>query len=93
MATISIQLGPETRSKTISAAHLLRFIAAYRAVYGQVPVDPQQPNGAQRDRTDAEVATAICEGIFRGWQAAVVSYEKDAAARAAATGVADLTLS
>jgi hypothetical protein len=89
MATISIQLGPETRSKTISAAHLVRFVNAYRAIYGQV----SNGAGGMRDRTDAEVATAICEGIFKGWQAAVLSHEKDVAARAAATGVADITLS
>jgi hypothetical protein len=89
MATISITLGPETRSKTITAAHLTRFVTAFRAIYGKV----SDGAGGMRDRTDAEVATAVCEGIFKGWQAAVLRYEKDVAARAAEAGQSELTLS
>jgi hypothetical protein len=88
MATISITLGTETRSKTITAAHLLRFVSAYRAIYGQVP----NGAGGMRDRTDAEVATAICEGIFNGWKAAVLQHEKDVAAAAAEATQTALTL-
>jgi hypothetical protein len=89
MATISIQLGPETRSKTISAAHLIRFVEAYRAIYGQI----SDGQGGMRDRTDAEVATAIAEGLFNGWKAAVLSHEKEVAAAAAAATQTELTLS
>jgi hypothetical protein len=89
MATISITLGPETRSKTITAAHLTRFVTAFRAIYGPVP----NGSGGMRDRTDAEVATAICDGLFNAWKAAVLSYEKDVAAKAAEATQTPLTLS
>jgi hypothetical protein len=88
MATISIVLGPETRSKTITAAHLTRFVNAYRAIYGKV----SDGAGGFRDRTDAEVATAIADGLFSGWKSAVLKYEQDVAAAAAEAGQTAITL-
>lgn len=51
MATIAITVGPQTKSKTISAPDVQRALNALRKFYGQV----NNGSGVLRDLTDAEV--------------------------------------
>jgi hypothetical protein len=85
MATIAITVtagAVVTRSRTISAAHLTRFVASYRTILGQVG----DGSGGMRDRTDAEVLTAWADNVFDGARATVRQSETDAV-RAAVTDI------
>jgi hypothetical protein len=94
MATITIQIvasgNTVGRTKTVSGPHLVRFLAAYKALLGQVPVDPQVPNGAKRDMTDDECVLAWADGLLAGTKANVLRQEQTAAASTATQAVTEI---
>ena len=73
MATIKVEIvagaNTYTRTKIISAAHLVRFVAAERVLLNMT--------GAQ---TDAQVAAAWADKIFEETRQAVLGVEKQTAA-------------
>lgn len=92
MATMTIQVntgqGTVTRNRTVSGAHLLRFIAAYKTLLGQV----SDGAGGLRDMTDEETILAWADGLLAGTKANVLRVEKDAAATTAANAQTEITL-
>ena len=93
MATITIQVvasgNTVGRTKTISGPHLVRFIAAYKAILGQV----DNGSGGFRDMTDDETVLAWADGLLAGTKQNILSHEKVAAAATASAAVTDITLS
>ena len=94
MATMTIQIVASGntigRTKTVSGPHLIRFLDAYKALLGQVPVDPQEPNGAKRDLTDDECVLAWADGLLAGTKSNVLRQEQTVAASAASVGVTEI---
>lgn len=97
MATITIQIiaGAQnfTHTKTVSATHLVRMLAAYRTILGQIPAgsaDPVTGIVPMRDMTDAETAAAWATGLFNGTKANVLRAEQASAAQTASTSVAEI---
>jgi hypothetical protein len=95
MATMTIQIvasgNTVGRTKTVSGPHLIRFLAAYKALLGQVPVDPQVPNGAKRDMTDDETVLAWADGLLAGTKSNVLRQEQTAAASTATQAVTEIS--
>ena len=95
MATIKIEVvagaNTFTHLRTVSAAHLVRLLAAYRGILGQVPDEEGEP-GDMRDMTDEETAEAWAVGLFNGTKANVLNFERGAAGQSAAAAVAEITL-
>ncbi len=79
--TISITAAGNTvgRTKTISAAHLLRFLAAYKHILGQV----SDGAGGLRDMTDDECVLAWADSYLNGTKANVLRDEQGAASKTA----------
>ncbi len=96
MATITMQIntgqGTVTRNRTVSGAHLVRMLTAYKGLLGQVPVDPQLPDGAKRDMTDEECILAWADGTLAGTKANVLRWERDQAAVTASNAITEITL-
>jgi hypothetical protein len=90
MATITIQIvasgNTVGRTKTVSGPHLIRFLAAYKALLGQV-VDSQGPPVTYRDMTDDECVLAWVDGLLAGTKANVLRQEQTVAAGTATAGV------
>jgi hypothetical protein len=93
MATITIQIvagGVTTgRTKTVSGPHLIRFLAAYKALLGQV-VDSVGPPVTYRDMTDDECVLAWADGLLAGTKANVLRQEQTAAASTATQAVTEI---
>ena len=85
MATIKIEIvaggTTYTRTKTISAAHLTRFIAAERVMLNMT--------GAE---TDAAVAAAWADKVFDETKVAVLGVERGTAVDTVAAGVTPIDL-
>ena len=100
MPTINatVQAGGTTygRAKQITTTDLQnRVIPALRAIYGQVPVepvDPQNPIPQMRDRTDPEVMEEWSRRTMQQLNHDVKEYERRKAAQTAIDGVADVPL-
>jgi hypothetical protein len=90
MATITIQIvagGVTTgRTKTVSGPHLIRFLAAYKALLGQV----SDGSGGLRDMTDDECVLAWADGLLAGTKANVLRQEQTEAASAASEAVEEI---
>lgn len=86
MATIKLEIvaGAQTftRTRTVSAAHLTRFIAASRVYFGMGP-----------STTDAQVAEEWFARIYRDATAITKQVEQSTAVKSAADGVIDITIS
>jgi hypothetical protein len=93
MATMTIQIvasgNTVGRTKTVSAAHLIRFLAAYKALLGQV-VDSQGPPVTYRDMTDDECVLAWADGLLAGTKANVLRQEQTEAATTASVAVTEI---
>jgi hypothetical protein len=93
MATITIQIvasgNTVGRTKTVSGPHLIRFLAAYKALLGQV-VDSQGPPVTYRDMTDDECVLAWADGLLAGTKANVLRQEQTVAAKAAGDGITEI---
>ena len=99
MATITIQINAGaqtyTHTKTVTGPHLVRFLAAYRTLLGQVPTGEQPEPGQpipMRDMTDEETAAAWANGIFAGTKANIKRVEQTAASTTASAAVTEITL-
>ena len=92
MATVSITVGPFTISKTVSAGDLTRLVAAYKVIYGQVPVDPGAIPIVLRDMTDQETFNKFAGGILQGMVNAVKGAEQQVASQAAVTAVTSISM-
>jgi hypothetical protein len=92
MATITIQIvagGVTTgRTKTVSGPHLLRFLAAYKALLGQVP----DGAGGLRDMTDEECVLAWADGLLAGTRSNVLRQEQTVAAKTASDTQTEIDL-
>ncbi len=76
MATLTISVtGLTARSKTISAAHSQRLLAAYKISLGKV----SDGAGGLRDRTDQETFDAFVDNIYSGMRETVRNIENDVA--------------
>lgn len=91
MATVTIQITAAGNTvgpvKTISAAHLLRFLAAYKFILGKVP----DGGGGLRDMTDDECVIAWANGLLNGTKANVLNAEKTIAAKTATDTQTEIT--
>lgn len=92
MATISITVGAFTASKTVSTNDLNRLLAAYRTIYGQVPVDPSASPVVMRDMTNQETFDKFSSGLLQGMVDAVKRAEQQVASQSAITAVTSITL-
>jgi hypothetical protein len=100
VATITIQIvaGGNTvgRTKTVSGPHLIRFLAAYKALLGQVvDVAAHTENGVfipatYRDLTDDECVLAWADGLLAGTKSNVLRQEQTAAASTATQAVTEI---
>jgi hypothetical protein len=90
MATITIQIvasgNTVGRTKTVSGPHLLRFLAAYKALLGQV----SDGNGGLRDMTDDECVLAWADGLLAGTKSNVLRQEQTEAAATASEAVTEI---
>lgn len=83
---------PWGRVYIISDAAMGRILDAARASYGQVPVDPQLPNGAKRDMTNEETAAAMFTFFTKGWLDQAFLNVRDIAKTTAANAVVKDTI-
>ena len=85
MATIKIEIkaGGDTHTvtKTISGAHLTRFMNAQKVLLN-----------LEDNVTNSQVASAWFSSVFKAMKGQVVSHERAAAQKAASDGVADIGL-
>lgn len=81
MATLTLSIASQTKSKTISAGDITRVLAALKKQFGQITV-----SGVTRDMTDAEVFDAWSDNVIQALKTSVVSVET-AAAQAALTPI------
>ncbi len=99
MATITMQIntgqGTVTRNRTVSGAHLVRMLTAYKGLLGQVPSGPADPETGivpMRDMTDEECILAWADGLMAGTKANVLRWERDQAAVTASNAITEITL-
>lgn len=89
MATVTISYvtgqGTVTSTKTVSAAHLTRLIAAFQAEANA------SLGGATA--TNEQVLTYLSEKTFKRWKERVREYESGVAWNTAIGGVTDITIS
>ena len=95
MATVTIQIGAggntQGRPKTVSGPDLVRFLAAYKTLLGQV-VDSQGPPVTYRDMTDDETVLAWADGLLAGTKANVKRQEQTVASAAASNAITEIAL-
>ena len=95
MATVTIQIvasgNTVGRTKAVSGADLVRFLAAYKTLLGKV-VDSQGPPITYRDMTDDETVLAWADGLLAGTKANVKRAEQDAAAKTASNAITEIAL-
>lgn len=86
---------------TVPDATLTRYINAYRAVQGQVKVDPgcvDNPGATppvvcqMRDRTAPEVVRGWAKGILQGTMNNVISHERAGASKSASDAINDVNV-
>ena len=95
MATLTIQIvasgNTVGRTKTVSGPDLVRFLAAYKTLLGQV-VNSQGPPITYRDMTDDETVLAWADGLIAGTKANVKRVEQTAASTTAANAITEIAV-
>ena len=74
---------PWGRVFTVPDAAMNRVIAAAKLRYGQVPTDPQKPDGVKRDMIDEEAVSAMFNDFVLSWLDRAFIHARDIAAATA----------
>lgn len=90
MANITITVGANSITKTLSAGDVTRLINAYKVLYANKWFSGDPP--APFVPTNAQIFAEFANGVFHGVRATIVSHEKELAVQAALAGVADLVI-
>ena len=91
MATVTFTFGNKTRSFTVSAANVARFVAWAAAAYPTVP-NPAYPSPDANGKStvpatlpNPEPVLSAIDGLWAGLRANVINHEKQVAMKAIAT--------